>query len=143
MKGKYFLDTNIFVYSFDEKARDKQQKARELIRTSLKNGNGYISIQVIQEFFNVATRKFEVPMPLLSSKEYLDKIFMQLEVVYPDNNFIKTGLDIAATTGYSFYDSLIISAALKAGCTILYTEDLQNGQKIQNLTITNPFILQR
>ena len=140
MKGKYFLDTNIFVYSFDENARDKQQKARELIRTALKTGNGHISIQVIQEFFNVATRKFEVPMPLLSSKEYLDKIFMQLEVVYPDNNFIKTGLDIAATTGYSFYDSLIISAALKAGCTILYTEDLQNGQKIQNLTITNPFI---
>ena len=140
MKGRFFLDTNIFVYSFDDNAKDKQQKARELIKTSLKTGNGHISFQVIQEFFNVATRKFETPMSLLNSKEYLDKIFMQLEVVYPDGDFVKTGLDIAATTGYSFYDSLIISAALKAGCETLYTEDMQNGQKIQNLTIVNPFI---
>ena len=140
MKGRYFLDTNIFVYSFDENAKDKQQKARELIKTSLKTGNGHISFQVIQEFFNVATKKFEVPISLLSSKEYLDKIFMQLEVVYPDGDFVKTGLDLAATTGYSFYDSLIISAALKARCDTLYTEDLQDGQQIRNLTIANPFI---
>ncbi len=140
MKGRYFLDTNIFVYSFDENAKDKQQKARELIKTALKTGNGHISFQVIQEFFNVATKKFEVPMSLLSSKEYFDKIFMQLEVVYPDGDFVKTGLDIAATTGYSFYDSLIISAALKAGCETLCTEDLQDSQKIRNLTIANPFI---
>ncbi len=97
MKGRFFLDTNIFVYSFDEKARDKQQKAQELIKLSLKTGFGYISFQVIQEFFNVAIRKFKIPMPLLSSKEYLDKVFMQLEVVYPDSDFMKTGLDVSLT----------------------------------------------
>lgn len=140
MKGRFFLDTNIFVYSFDKIARDKQQKSQELIKLSLKTGLGYVSFQVIQEFFNVASRKFEVPMPLLNSKEYLDKVFMQLEVVYPDSDFMKTGLDIASTTGYSFYDSLIIAAALKAGCDILYTEDLQDGQQVRSLTISNPFI---
>ncbi len=140
MKGRFFLDTNIFVYSFDKTARDKQQKSQELIKLSLKTGLGYVSFQVIQEFFNVASRKFEVPMPLLNSKEYLDKVFMQLEVVYPDSDFMKTGLDIASTTGYPFYDSLIISAALKAGCDILYTEDLQDGQQVRSLTISNPFI---
>ena len=139
MSGKFFLDTNIFVYSFDETARAKKQRAQKIIKEGLKTGNGHISTQVIQEFFNVATRKFAVPMPLLSSKEYLDKVFMQFEVVYPDAEYIKNGLDIAATTGYSFYDSLIIAAALRAGCDILYTEDLQSGQKIQNLTIINPF----
>ncbi|HHD63301.1 MAG TPA: PIN domain-containing protein [Desulfobulbaceae bacterium] len=139
MQGKFFLDTNIFVYSFDDTAKDKQQQARELIKEGLKSGNGHISFQVIQEFFNVATKKFAVPMPLLSSKEYLDKVFMQLEVVYPDGEYVKIGLDIAATTGYSFYDSLIISTALKADCETLYTEDLQNGQKIRNLTLVNPF----
>ena len=140
MKDRFFLDSNIFVYSFDKTAGDKQQKAQKLIRSSLTTGLGYISFQVIQEFFNVATRKFEVPMPLLDSKEYFDKVFMQLEVVYPDGDFMKTGLDIASTTGYSFYDSLIISAALKAGCETLYTEDLQDGQQIRSLTIYNPFI---
>ncbi len=78
-------------------------------------------------------------MSLLGSKEYFDKVFMQLEVVYPDDEYIKTALDLAATTGYSLYDSLIISAALKAGCDTLYTEDLQDGQPIRNLTILNPF----
>ncbi len=142
MKGKFFLDTNIFVYSFDETAKKKQQQARKLIRSSLQSGNGHVSFQVIQEFFNVALQKFAVPMPLLSCKEYLDKIFMQLEIVYPDAGHIKNGLDIATTTGYSFYDSLIISAALRAGCETLYTEDLQHGQKIRNLTIVNPFLPQ-
>ncbi len=139
MKGKFFLDTNVFVYSFDDTAREKQRQARELIKSALRSGNGHISFQVIQEFFNVATRKFITPMSLLNSKEYFDKVFMQLEVVYPDGDYVKTALDIAATTGYSLYDSLIISAALKAGCNTLYTEDMQDGQNIRNLTIVNPF----
>ena len=78
-------------------------------------------------------------MPVLAAKEYLEKVFMQLNVVYPSAGFISTGLDLAATTRYSFYDSLIISAALKAGCSVLYSEDMQHGQKIHNLTIVNPF----
>lgn len=139
MRGKFFLDTNIFVYSFDASEKNKQLQAQELIKTGLSTGNGHISFQVIQEFFNVATKKFAVPMSLLSSKEYLEKIFMQFEIVYPDGAYVKTGLDLAATTGYSLYDSLIIAAALKAGCDTLYTEDLQNGQKVQNLIIANPF----
>ncbi len=139
MQGRFFLDTNIFVYSFDVTAHEKQRQARELIKSALRSGNGHISFQVIQEFFNVATRKFATPMSLLAGKEYFDKVFMQLEVVYPDGEYIKTALDIAATTRYSLYDALIISAALKAGCNTLYTEDLQNGQKIRNLTLVNPF----
>jgi len=139
MSDKYFLDTNIFIYSFDQKEKSKRQKANSLIKNALHEGKGHISIQVIQEFFNVATRKFEVPISLLKSKEYLEKVFMLLEVVYPDEGLIKTGLDIATTTGYSFYDSLIISAALKGGCSVLYSEDLQDGQRVMGVTIKNPF----
>jgi predicted nucleic acid-binding protein len=139
MSDKYFLDTNIFIYSFDQKEKSKRQKANSLIKNALHDGKGHISIQVIQEFFNVATRKFEVPISLLKSKEYLEKVFMLLEVVYPDEGLIKTGLDIATTTGYSFYDSLIICAALKGGCSVLYSEDLQDGQRVMGVTIKNPF----
>jgi len=63
---------------------------------------------------------------------------MQLNVVYPTSDFIATGLDLAATTKHSFYDSLIILAALEAGCSVLYTEDMQDGQTIRNLSIVNP-----
>jgi predicted nucleic acid-binding protein len=138
MKDSYFIDTNIFVYSFDLGEKEKREKAKAIIKKALRDGKGFISIQVIQEFYNIATRKFEHPMPVLFAKEYLDKVFMQLNVVYPTSDFIATGLDLAATTKYSFYDSLIISAALKAGCSVLYTEDMQDRQTIRNLSIVNP-----
>lgn len=61
MNGKHFLDTNIFVYSFDGSARHKRGKSRELIATGLRTHQGIISTQVLQEFLNVATRKFVIP----------------------------------------------------------------------------------
>ena len=140
MKDNYFIDTNIFVYSFDFDENEKREKAKEIIKKALDNGRGFISIKVIQEFYNVATKKFKVPLEILAAKEYLEKVFMQLNVVYPSYDFISTGLDISTTTKYLFYDSLIISAALKSSCSILLTEDMQHGQKIQNLSIKNPFL---
>lgn len=140
MKDDCFIDTNIFVYSFNLDEPEKRKKAKKIIKNTLSNGRGYISIQVIQEFYNVATKKFKLPMHILAAKEYLEKVFMQLNVVYPCYDFISTGLDIYTTTRYSFYDSLIISAALKSSCSVLLTEDMQHGQKIQNLRIENPFL---
>ena len=140
MKDNYFIDTNIFVYSFNVDENKKREKAKEIIKKALDNGRGFISIQVIQEFYNVAGKKFKAPLAILAAKEYLEKVFMQLNVVYPSYDFISTGLDISTTTKYSFYDSLIISAALKSSCSILLTEDMQHGQKIQNLRIENPFL---
>lgn len=140
MKDNYFIDTNIFIYSFDMDARVKRERAKEIIKTALIDGKGFVSIQVIREFYNVATRKFESPMNVIAAKEYLDTVFAQLTVVYPSFDFISTGLDISATTKYSFYDSLIISAAINSNCSVLVTEDMQHGQKIQGLTIKNPFL---
>ena len=140
MKGNYFFDTNIFIYSFDLEDHSKREKAKELIKTALVEGQGYISIQVIQEFYNVATRKFKSPMDVLTAKDYLENVFAQFNIVHPDFNFISNGLDIAATTKYSFYDSLIISAALKSNCSILLTEDMHHGHKIQGLELRNPFL---
>jgi len=140
MKGNYFIDTNIFVYSFDFDELEKRKKAKEIIKNALVDGRAYISFQVIQEFFNVATKKFKLPLNIHTAKEYLEKVFMQLNIVYPCYDFMSAGLDISTTTKYSFYDSLIISAALKSSCAVLLTEDLQHGQKIQNLRIENPFL---
>ena len=140
MKDNYFIDTNIFIYSFDQGEKVKRERAKEIISGALIDGKGFVSIQVIREFYNVATRKFKSPMDVTAAKEYLEKVFGQLNVVYPNFDFISTGLDISRTTKYSFYDSLIISAALKSGCSILITEDLHHGQKIQDLKIENPFL---
>ena len=140
MNGKYFIDTNIFIYSFDRDQPAKQKKSMELIQEGLGTGIGIISTQVIQEFLNVATRKFTVPMKLEDSKSYLRLVLNPLCQVYPDLALYESGLDFQAETGYSFFDSLILAAAIRGGCDFLYTEDMQDGQAIHSVMIKNPFI---
>jgi predicted nucleic acid-binding protein len=128
------------VYSFDYRNKRKREIAKNIITNALMDGRGFISIQVIQEFFNVATNKFELPMSVIDAKSYLEKVFVVFNIVFPNTDTISTGLDIFSSTKYSFYDSLIIAAAVKSGSKILLTEDLNHGQMIQNVKIKNPFM---
>jgi predicted nucleic acid-binding protein len=139
MSAKYFLDTNIFVYSFDPRQPEKRECALNLIADALQGGDGLISTQVIQEFLNVATRKFALPMKISDSQAYLTRVLNPLCQVFPDLALYEISLDIQQETGYSFYDSLILAGALRGGCAILYSEDLQAGQQIHSLQIINPF----
>lgn len=139
MSAKYFLDTNIFVYSFDERQADKRERALDLISAALQDRQGITSTQVIQEFLNVATRKFAQPLHPDDCKAYMRMVLAPLCEVYPDAALYESALELQQETGYSFYDALILASALRGGCDILYSEDLQAGQKLGNLTILNPF----
>jgi predicted nucleic acid-binding protein len=139
MNAKHFLDTNVFVYSFDESQPEKRGRALTLIAEALQSGDGLISTQVIQEFLNVATRKFITPMKTADCQAYLVRVLHPLCQVYPDLALYEVGLDIQHETGYSFYDSLILAGALRGGCAVLYSEDLQAGQQVGGMQITNPF----
>ncbi|MBW1790036.1 MAG: PIN domain-containing protein [Deltaproteobacteria bacterium] len=140
MKDKYFIDTNVFVYSFDQKDDDKRRKSNELIKNALLNHNGCISSQVIQEFINVATRKFISPMSIQDCEKYLKNVLSPLCQVFTSLELYHKALDIMERWQFSLYDSLIIAASLQADCKFLYSEDLQHKQKIQSLTIVNPFL---
>jgi predicted nucleic acid-binding protein len=140
MNDKYFIDTNVFVYSFDHDQPAKQDCSKELIQAGLQTGLGIISTQVIQEFLNVATRKFAVPMKAEDSKAYLRLVMNPLWQVYPDLSLYEACLDLQAETGYSFYDSLILSAAIRGECKLLYSEDLHDQQEIHGVMIKNPYI---
>jgi predicted nucleic acid-binding protein len=137
MKGKFFLDTNIFVYSFH--SPPKKEKALELIKTAHVK-NGCISYQVIQEFLNVALRKFDRPIKYNDLQLYLNKILLPICEVFPSERLFSEAIDVSERWNYSFFDSLIIASALESQCTILYSEDMQNGQKIRDMMIVNPFI---
>lgn len=139
MSGKFFLDTNIIIYSFDHSAPAKRQKARALIAEAMDSGNGVISFQVVQEFLNVALKKFSVPLSIHDARNYLTHILLPLCAVFPDSSFYSQTLDIKEKSDYSLYDCMIIQAAIESECKILYSEDLQNGHKISGLTIRNPF----
>ena len=139
MSAKYFIDTNIFVYSFDNGQPMKKSRAVALIQDALETGLGLISTQVIQEFLNVATQKFAVPMKNEDAREYLRLVMNPLCQIYPDLALYESCLELRAETGYSFYDSLILAAAVKGGCDVLYSEDLQDGQEVRGIKITNPY----
>lgn len=139
MSGKYFLDTNVLVYSFDPSVPAKQAEAVRLIKAALYDGKGLISSQVIQEFITVATKKFDVPMSLHDCRKYLDTVLSGLCRVFMSIDLYRSALDVMERWGYSLYDSLIIAAALQTDCDILYSEDLHHHQKIHGLTIVDPF----
>ncbi len=140
MNGKYFFDTNILVYSFDDNNKQKQTIANDLIYQAIRQNNGCISFQVIQEFLNVSLTKFKVKFKRNDYEKYFNKVLEPLCEIHSSFMLYKDALLIKDRWKYSFYDSLIIAAALKANCTILYSEDLQHGQIIDDLKIVNPFL---
>ena len=139
MKDKYFLDTNIFIYSFEPAYKRKKKISDDLIKNAL-SGKGFISYQTIQEFLNVATKKFEIPLKFEDLQTYLDKVLYPICESFPSKELYLSALEIKQRWQFSFYDSLIIAAALEANCKILYSEDLQHNQKIYELTIVNPYL---
>ena len=139
MKDKYFLDTNLFVYSFDSSAPKKRKFARDHIKLALKEQIGCISSQVIQEFLNVSSKKFDPPLSHQDSQKYLNTVLAPLCEIYTSVDLYRKSIETSERWKYSFYDSMIITAAVQTNCSILYSEDLQHGQVIQELTIINPF----
>jgi predicted nucleic acid-binding protein len=139
MSAKFFVDTNVFVYSFDQENLSKQARAQTLIAETLESNTGLISTQVIQEFLNIATQKFKTKLKLEDCVLFLRKVMKPLCVVFPDLALYETCLEIQAETRYSFYDSLILASAIRGGCEILYSEDLQDGQQVRGVRIVNPF----
>ena len=140
MNGRFFLDTNIIAYSFDSRAPNKQLIAQKLIADALTNSNGVISSQVFQEFVNFALKAKTNPMTLEQVQRYSSKVLRALCRVQSSFTLYQNAFIIKEKTKFSWYDSLIISGAVEAECEILYSEDLQHGQRIQGLVIKNPFL---
>lgn len=139
LPGFFFLDTNVFVYSFDNSAPAKQKIARQLIKDALESQRGIISTQVVQEFLNVAQRKFATPLTNTDARLYVSTVLSPLCQHTPTIRFYDFALLLQAEIGFSLYDTLIVAAALDAGCKTLCSEDMQNGQIIRGMTILNPF----
>ena len=138
MSADDFLDSNILVYSVDARAPEKMERAHELVGRSLTNGSGCISYQVVQETLNVVAGK--LGMSADNIRRLLDEVLVPLWKVNPTVALYRSAISLRSRHGFSLYDSIIIASALEAGCTRLYSEDLQHGQQIQRLTVLNPFI---
>ena len=134
-KDKYFLDSNILIY-----AHTNIDLQKRLIAQNLGNlPETYISTQVCTEFVNAMRKKFKIDWEII--EELLTNIKSNFPIHTNTENTISDAIQIAKQYHTSWYDAVIVSAALESGCTILYSEDFTDGQIIDGiLTIQNPFL---
>lgn len=127
-----FFDTNILVYAVTSDA--KRQIANDCL-----GRRGLVSVQVLNEFVHVARRKFGHDWPQIELALGLFRALLD-DVVPVTLNTHTTAMALAREHGLSFYDALIVAAALEADCETLYTDDMRRGRKFGGLTFINPFI---
>jgi len=138
MKDNCFVDTNIFVYFRDASEPEKQKTAGNWLETLWKNRTGRISFQVLNEYYVIVTQKLKPGMTQVNAR--LDvKNMMAWHPVTVDESVMEISWSLQDQYRFSWWDSLIVAAAVEADCSILLTEDLQHGQRIHDLTILNPF----
>lgn len=135
---RVFFDTNILVYLFDADAAEKQTKARERFQAETSAGRAVLSTQVLQEFYVAVTRKLAVPLEPETADEVVRNLAV-LPVVRIDPERILAAIAKSRNLQLSFWDALIVEAALAGGAECLLTEDLDHGQTIDALRIENPF----
>jgi predicted nucleic acid-binding protein len=138
MKDNCFVDTNILVYFRDASEPEKQKISGEWLKTLWENQTGRISIQVLNEYYVTVTQKLKPGMTTSHARLDIESL-MAWHPVTIDLTIIKNSWSIQDTCQFSWWDSLIVAAAIKANCSILLSEDLQHGQQIHDLTIINPF----
>lgn len=136
MPERSFVDTNVLVYTDDQDSPTKQATSLELFERLARERSGVVSTQVLQEYFVASTRKLGLEEELARRKVQL---FGGLGVVVLDVPQILSAIDLVRLHRFSFWDALIIQAALDANCRVLYSEDLQPHRAIRGLRIRNPF----
>lgn len=134
-----FVDTNVLLYAYDASARARHDRARALVGQLGRARRGAISVQVLQEFYVNAVAKIAVPLTP-------DLARVRLRALSRWPTHAPLPLDVLAATAtsedhqVSFWDAMILRSATELGCTRLWTEDLNHGQVIGGVRITNPFL---
>jgi len=135
---KVMIDTNLWVYLYAKNPDNKYRKVRELIDNHF--DSIIISTQILGELYNVLTKKKLIDQE--AAKQIILENSLNFQVVEIDLIKVVTALDINSRYGYSYWDSLVIATALNYDCSIIYSEDMQHNQFIENKTrIVNPLLL--
>ncbi len=135
MSDSVFLDSNVLVYAYSYNEPAKQLTARQIIQ----HQTTLISTQVLQELVNIVTKKYKYSYT--DAQQVVAENLQNNQLHTNTATTILSACEVAQQYKFSFYDSLIIAAALESNCSILYSEDLHNGLVVKDkLTIINPFI---
>jgi len=135
---KFFFDTNVLVYLFDADAPAKRKNARALFQKHAEDSDILLSTQVLQEFYVAVTRKLARPLDAAAAAEAV-KSFAELPLVQIDSALIVSAIHRSRDSQLSFWDALIVQAAIEGHASTLYSEDMQHGQALDSLRVVNPF----
>ena len=133
---KVFLDTNVFLYAFLNQDVAKKMVAAKILAAAIRDGNGYVSLQVAKEFCNVMTKKSHKPVSEVAVALDLISRFNCTAGTFGN---VRRALEIKGQYGIQFYDALIVAAAEANGCDEILTEDLNDGQVYCGIKAVNPF----
>lgn len=138
INNKCFLDTNLLIYAWDNTELDKKNSIISFLNNIKANSFPVISTQTLGEFYNVAVKKIGLTkdQTYVICEEY-SKIFPVYEITTEN---VLHAMKISKNTQFSYWDSLILAMAIDTGCSVLYSEDLNNGQEIEGLKIVNPLL---
>lgn len=137
MPAPDFLDTNVLVYAYDSGNSRKQEIAQGLLRAAI-TGQFVISAQVLGEFATTLLHKISPALRPTDLLIVLDAL-APIKVVPVDSGVIRRAVEVRAKYGLHFFDAMVIAAAEKAGCSRIWSEDLNSGQQYFGLTVKNPF----
>lgn len=133
-----FVDTNILIYAEDRDAKRKHAVARDLLVNLWESREGVLSVQVLQEFYVNVTKKLKKPLSPKRAKQIVEE-YLTWSVVDNTGRMVVDAIDLQQKAQLSFWDSLIVEAAIQSGCDRLYSEDMNAGQHFGSLVIVNPF----
>lgn len=139
-EGLVFLDSNIVAYAHDAREKEKQSVAKDLIDELWESKRGALSTQVLQEFYVVATQKFDPPLSRIEARDLINR-YGQWKLVRVDLVMIVTASKLEEDHQFSFWDALIIEAARRSGAEILISEDIPSATTIEGVAIVDPFRL--
>jgi len=138
MTGKVFVDTNILVYAYDSSKTRKQKEAQAILTSGIEQDSVVLSVQVLGEFFNVVTRRIKNPMTPDDAQSIIGTLGI-LPIQEIDFPMVNRAIDTHRQYHISYWDALIIAAAERAGCQRILSEDLNAGQRYNNIPVLNPF----
>jgi predicted nucleic acid-binding protein len=136
---RIFVDTNLWVYPFDRREPDKSHYIRQWLREIAEEHQIVVSTQVLIEFRSVLTRKLKPPIPHEEMRLAMNAL-SSFEVLATDTALVLDAHELARNEQLSWFDALIVEAAIRGGCEQVFSEDLSHGRKFGELTICNPFL---
>ena len=137
-KALSFVDTNVLVYAFDKSSSPKKRVAQRLLNELMEEDRLRVSTQVLQELFVTLTRKASQRCSIEEALTVLDDL-TAWPLMVVDYSAIRAAGGLADQAQLSFWDALVVVAAARTGAAVLYTEDLNDGQEILGVRISNPF----